>query len=398
MISRTLEAHLVRLAGPYPVIFLTGPRQAGKTTLARATFPDFEYRSLEEPQTREEAVEDPRGFLRRLEAAPGAILDEVQRAPDLFSYIQGFADERRGGPLLLTGSQHFLLLERITQSLAGRAAVLELLPFSIAELEERSALTPDGFEAGEMGEASPGGGDLDTALFRGTYPPIHDRGLDAVTWLDAYLRTYVERDVRTVSNIGNLDTFLRFLGLLAGRSGQLLNRSSLGADAGVDHTTVSRWISILQASYVVELLRPHFMNFSRRLIKTPKLYFTDTGLLCRLLGIRHAGDLRTHPLRGAIFETFIVSEMRKLFLHHGQRPPLYFWRDSNGREVDILVDLGRRRIPMEVKAGETVAGDFFRGLNNYLTLSGDPWGVLVYGGDEAYERRGHRVRPWFAVT
>jgi predicted AAA+ superfamily ATPase len=343
-------------------------------------------------------VEDPRGFLRRLEAAPGAILDEVQRAPELFSYIQGSADERRGGPLLLTGSQHFLLSERITQSLAGRAAVLELLPFSIAELEGRSALTPDGFAAGEMGEANPGGRDLDEALFRGTYPPIHDRGLDAATWLDGYLRTYVERDVRTVSNISNLDAFLRFLRLLAGRSGQLFNRSSLGADAGVDHTTVSRWISILQASYVVELLRPHFMNFSRRLIKSPKLYFTDTGLLCRLLGIRHAGDLRTHPLRGAIFETFVVSEMRKLFLHHGQRPPLHFWRDSNGREVDILVDLGRRRIPMEVKAGETVAGDFFKGLDNYLTLSEDPWGILVYGGDEAYERRGHRVRPWFSLT
>jgi len=398
MIARTLAPRLRSLAGPYPVIFLTGPRQSGKTTLARATFPEFEYRSLEDPQTREEAVEDPRGFLRRFEDAPGAILDEVQRAPDLFSSIQGFADERRGGPLVLTGSQHFLLLEKISQSLAGRAAVLELLPFSMAELERRPALTPDEFEKGEGGRGEKERRGLDETLFRGSYPPIHDRGLEASTWLDGYVRTYVERDVRMISNIGNLDAFLRFLGLCAGRSGQLLNRSSLGADAGVDQTTVSRWLSILQASYVVDLLRPHFQNFSRRLIKTPKLYFTDTGLLCRLLGLRHAGDLRHHPLRGAIFETFVVSEMRKLFLHHGQRPPLFFWRDSNGREVDLLVDLGARRVPMEIKSSETVASDFLKGLDTYRDLSGDPWGILVYGGHEAHERRGHRVRPWFACT
>ncbi|NJD17805.1 MAG: ATP-binding protein, partial [Gemmatimonadetes bacterium] len=307
-------------------------------------------------------------------------------------------DERRGGPLVLTGSQQFLLLEKISQSLAGRAAVLELLPFSVAELEGRPALTPEDFEQGAVRDGLRTERELDELLFQGSYPPIHDRGLDAATWLDGYLRTYVERDVRMVSNIGDLDAFLRFLGLCAGRSGQLLNRSSLGADAGVDHTTVSRWLSILQASYVVDVLRPHFANFSRRLIKAPKLYFTDTGLLCRLLGLRHARDLRSHPLRGAIFETFVVAEMRKLFLHHAQRAPLYFWRDSNGREVDVLVDLGRTRLPIEIKAGETVAGDALKGLDAYLALSGDPWGILVYGGREAYERRGHRLRPWFACT
>lgn len=398
MIPRTLGPPLRALAGPYPVIFLTGPRQSGKTTLARATFPEFEYRSLEDPQTREEAIEDPRGFLRRLERVPGAVLDEVQRAPDLFSFIQGFADERRGGPLVLTGSQHFLLLDRISQSLAGRAAVLELLPFSMAEIEQRPALTPEDLGRGDARVGLTTVRDLDETLFRGAYPPIHDRGLNATTWLDGYLRTYVERDVRMVSNVGDLDAFLRFLGLCAGRSGQLLNRSSLGADAGVDQTTVSRWISILQASYVVDLLRPHYVNFSRRLIKAPKLYFTDTGLLCRLLGLRHAHDLRNHPLRGPIFETFVVGEIRKLFLHHGQRAPLYFWRDSNGREVDVLVDLGRARIPIEVKSGETVAGDSLKGLDTYVGLSGDPWGILVHGGRESYERRGHRVRAWFACT
>jgi predicted AAA+ superfamily ATPase len=230
------------------------------------------------------------------------------------------------------------------------------------------------------------------------FPPIHDRDLEATTWLDGYIRTYVERDVRTISNIGNLDTFIRFLSLCAGRSGQLLNRSSLGADAGIDQTTVSRWISILQASYVVELLKPHFENFSRRLVKSPKIYFSDTGMLCRLLGIRSSEDLHNHPLRGAIFETFIVSEMRKLYLHHGERPPLYFWRDSNGREVDLLVDTGRRRIPIEIKSSETIAGDFLKELDVYIQLSGDPWGILIYGGNESYQRRVHGIRPWSACS
>jgi predicted AAA+ superfamily ATPase len=398
MIPRTLGARLAKLVEDYPVIFLTGPRQSGKTTLTRATFPDYDYRSLEDLQNREEAVEDPRGFLKRLEGSQGAILDEVQRAPDLFSYIQGFVDERRGGPLILTGSQNFLLLERINQSLAGRVAILELLPFSIAELVRRPALTPHAFEEGLFENLGQCHLDLDDVLFTGSYPAIHDRGLEASTWLDGYVRTYVERDVRTIANIGDLGAFLRFLGLCAGRSGQLLNRSSLGGDAGIDQTTVSRWISILQASYVVDLLKPHFENFSRRLIKSPKLYFTDTGLLCRLLGIRSPKDLRNHPLRGAIFETFIVSEMRKLYLHHGQRPPLYFWRDSNGREVDILVDVGQRRIPVEIKSSQTVARDFLKGLDRYLALSSDSFGVLVNGGQETYRRREHWILPWCSCT
>lgn len=380
------------------MVFLTGPRQSGKTTLARATFDDFTYLSLEDLQTREEAVEDPRGFLRRLEGPRGAILDEVQRAPDLFSAIQGFADERRGGPLILTGSQHFLLLEKISQSLAGRAAILELLPFSMAELRTRPALSPADFEAGRLPDPEDPAPSLDEVLFSGCFPPIYDRKLEASTWLDGYLRTYVERDVRTISNIGDLDAFLRFLGLCAGRSGQLVNQTSLGADAGIDQTTVRRWISILQASYVVTTLSPHFENFSRRLVKSPKLYFTDTGLLCRLLGIRNPGDLRNHPLRGPIFETFVVGEFRKLYLHHGQRPPLSFWRDSNGREVDLLVDAAHRRIPIEIKSGETVSGDFLKGLDTYLALSGDSWGALIYGGSEGYRRRGHWIRPWFACT
>lgn len=398
MLPRTLNVRLRQLSEDYPVVFLTGPRQSGKTTLARSCFPGFTYHSLEDLQTREEAMEDPRGFLRRLEGPRGAILDEVQRTPDLFSYFQGFVDERRGGPLILTGSQHFLLLEKISQSLAGRVAILELLPFSVAELCRRPGTRPEEFEAGQFATLEAGPLTLDELLFSGTFPPIHDRKLEPQTWLDGYIRTYVERDVRTMSNIGDLDAFLRFLGLCAGRSGQLVNRSALGADAGIDQTTVRRWISILEASYVVTTLSPHFENFSRRLVKTPKLYFTDTGLLCRLLGVRSPDDLRNHPLRGPIFETFVVSEFRKLYLHNGQRPPLYFWRDSNGREVDLLIDAGTRRIPIEIKSGETVSGDFFKGLDTYIALSGDDWGVLVYGGGEGYQRRGHWIRPWFACT
>jgi len=398
MIPRTLSKKLTELAGPFPAVYLTGPRQSGKTTLARAAFPEFKYVSLEDLQNRQEAAEDPRGFLRRLEGKGGVVLDEVQRTPDLFSYLQGFVDEERGGPLVLTGSQHFLLSEKIGQSLAGRAAVLELLPFSLAELQKRKPLEPDTFlEAAEVPEGPPEAA-LRDILFKGFFPRIHDRNLDASAWLDGYVRTYVERDVRQVANIGDLDAFTRFVGLCAGRAGSLLNASSLGADAGVTHSTAKRWLSVLRAGYVVHLLQPHHRNFSKRLIKSPKLYFSDTGLLCHLLGIRKPEDIRLHPLRGPIFENFVVNEIQKLFLHNGQRPPLYFWRDSRGLEVDLIIDLGSRRIPVEIKSGMTVASDFFDGLNRYLRLSGDPGGVLVYGGAESYARGSHRVRAWWTCS
>jgi hypothetical protein len=379
-------------------VFLTGPRQSGKTTLARQTFPAFRYVSLEDLQTREEATDDPRGFLRRLEGPvgeSGVILDEVQRTPELFSYLQGFLDEERGGPFVLTGSQHFLLVERISQSLAGRVAILELLPLSLAELAGREALRVEDFDTEDRRALGPPPWVLDELLFRGLFPRIHDRGLEPTPWLDGYTRTYVERDVRQLSDIGNLATFTRFLALCAGRSGQLLNFASLAADAGVSRDTARRWISVLEASYVLYLLSPHHENFSKRLVKSPKLYLYDTGLLCYLLGLRRWQDLRAHPLRGAIFETFVLGELRKLFLHHGERPRLYFWRDSNGREVDVLIDLGTRRIPVEVKAGETVARDAFRGLRHYAELSGDPRGVLVYGGEQSYRRGDFWVRGWW---
>lgn len=398
MLARTMTSRIQSLAGPFPVVFLTGPRQSGKTTLCRSAFADYRYISLEDLQNREAATDDPRGFLRQLEGVNGTILDEAQNVPDLFSYIQGFVDDRRGGPLIMTGSQNFLLSQRITQSLAGRAALVELLPFSIAELAQRQALTVEAFEQGKTGNGREAPFGLDEILFSGLFPAIHDRRLEPAIWLDSYVRTYIERDVRSLANIGDLEAFARFLALCAGRTGQLLNGSSLANDAGVNHTTVRRWLSILEASYVVTLLRPHFENFSKRVIKSPRLYFVDTGLVCRLLGVRSPEDLRTHPLRGAIFENLIVTEFRKLYLHGVRRPPLHFWRDTNGVEVDLLVDLGARRIPIEIKAGLTVNADYFKGLERYTKLSRDPYGIVVYGGDESGRRHEHQIRPWWNCT
>lgn len=398
MIPRTLGPRLRELVGSFPVVFLTGPRQSGKTTLARASFGDFLYISLEDLQNRQEATEDPHGFLRRLENRGGVILDEVQRSPDLFSYLQGFVDRKKGGPFLLTGSQHFLLADRISQSLAGRAAILELLPFSTAELAGRPAVEPDDFDDLDTIPSKPPPFELENILLGGLFPPIHDRGLDVSAWLDGYVRTYVERDLKTLSNVGNLDTFVRFVGLCAGRAGQLVNFSSLGADAGVSNATARRWISLLRTSYVVYLLQPHHQNFRKRLVKSPKLYFHDTGLLCHLLGIRNRDQLYNHPLRGAVFENLVLTELIKMFSHRGRKPPLYFWRDSNGREIDVIVDMSTRMIPVEVKAGRTIAADFFKNLDMYLSLSGDKQGILVYAGEESYPRKSHQVRAWWACS
>jgi hypothetical protein len=422
LLPRSLTPTLQRVAGPYPVVYLTGPRQSGKTTLARTAFPDFVYVNAEDLQNQASIQEDPHGFLRQMEGEKGVIVDEAQRVPELFSYLQQVVDERRAGPFVLTGSQQFLLAERISQSLAGRAAVLQLLPLSIAELARRPALSPDSWvDAAAITEASrpsaasrdPVGRTLDDVLFGGMYPAIHRWGLDPSGWLDSYVATYIERDARLVGSVRDLASFKRFVALCAGRSGQLLNLTSLGADAGVSRVTAGHWLSILTASYIVVLLQPHFENFSRRLVKTPKLFFLDTGLMCALLGLRTSRDLLVHPLRGAVFESFVVSELHKLFLHNGERPPLYFWRDSNGVEVDVLIDLGVRRVPVEAKGGQTVAGDAFNGLETYVRLSAEAaqrsakdgmpgitvgGGVLTYGGDQWFQRRGFDVRPWWALT
>lgn len=367
------------LAKGYPALAITGPRQSGKTTLARMAFPDLSYVSLEDPDHREMAVADPRGFLARYR--DGAILDEVQRTPDLLSYLQGILDER-GRPLgrfVLTGSQQFGLHSHISQSLAGRVAMETLLPFSLAELCPQ-----------------PSPADLDEVLRRGFYPPVHDRNLAAADWFRSYVQTYLERDVRNTLNVRDLSDFQRFLRLCAGRAGQLLNASQLANDTGISTKTAQAWVSVLEAGYIVFLLRPHHANFNKRLIKAPKLYFFDTGLLCWLLGIMEPGQLCTHPLRGAVFENFVVVEALKSRFNRNLDSNLFFWRDQGGHEVDLVADQGNRLMPVEVKSGKTIAADSFTGLDRWQKMAGarSAQPVLVYGGEESCCYRGVRVFSW----
>ena len=395
MIPRTLATLLKETACHYPVVTLTGPRQSGKTTLVCSVFADHDYVSLEDPDQRSYALQDPRGFLDQFNG--GVILDEVQRAPELFSYIQTRVDsEDRPGRYILSGSQNFLLLRSISQSLAGRTAILHLLPLALSELQGREPL-----RITDVGRTLPrrrnsSEVNLMETLMGGFYPRIHDKGLDPQRWFRGYYLSYVERDVREIVNVGDLESFGRFVRLCAGRSGQLLNLSSLANDCGITHTTSRRWLSILEASFLVTLLRPHHRNFNKRLIKTPKLYFLDTGLLCYLLRIRSAGDLRLHSSRGAIFETFVVAELIKNALNRGQEPDLYFWRDSTGNEIDILIDHGDEQVPVEIKSGQTVSRDFFKGLRYWRKLLGDPSApaALVYGGDRSFRRGDVTVYRW----
>jgi predicted AAA+ superfamily ATPase len=396
MIERQLEQRLKRAATRYPVVILTGPRQSGKTTLVRSHFKRLPYASLENPDTRAFATEDPRGFLGQFEE--GAVLDEVQRVPELFSYIQGIVDERRQmGQFILTGSQNFLLLERVGQSLAGRASILHLLPFSRAELTGRKPQSLDDI-GGELPKRVQREENLFETLHTGFYPAIHDRKLPAQDWLGNYYQTYVERDVRSLVNVGDIETFGRFVRLCAGRAGQLLNLSALGADAGVSHATARRWLSVLEASFIVHLLRPYHNNFNKRLVKSPKLYFIDTGLLCYLLRIRTPEDLVTHAARGAVFENFVLAELLKAFLNRGEEPDLYFWRDAAGNEVDFLLERGSTLTAIEAKSGQTIAGDWLKGLDFWRCLPGqqEAPAALVYGGEESMRRQGVSVYSWRA--
>lgn len=396
MIPRLLRPYIIRDAGYYPIVIVTGPRQSGKTTLVKIAFPNHEYLSLEDTETRSFARDDPKGFLAR---HPGpAVIDEAQRVPDLFSALQTAVDrDAVPGRFILTGSQDFLLMKEVSQSLAGRCGVLHLLPFSRAELDRRPQPEP-GDPLGLFANRKPAP-DLWDSIRTGFYPRIHDRRIPPEIWLADYVQTYIERDVRSLVNIGDLDTFERFLGLVAGRIGQLLNYSSLATDAGISVDTARRWISVLKTSFIVFGLTPHHRNFNKRLIKSPKLYFVDTGLACHLLRLRSRAHLETHPLRGALFENFIIAEIVKAYFHHRRQPPLHYWRDRIGHEVDLLVEEGDALFPMEMKSGATVGGDMLDALLWWCRLSGSPAerAVLVYGGDDTYERRGVAVRPWFSI-
>lgn len=381
MIDRDIAPLLARLAAQYPVVTLTGPRQSGKTTLARAAFPHLPYVSLEDPDLRRFAAQDPRGFLSGL--AGGALLDEIQRAPELPSYLQSIVDaDPRPGRFVLTGSQQFELMTQVSQSLAGRTAVLRLLPFTLAE-------------AVRANPAAMAGG-LPQVLLSGFYPRIHDRGLDASQALADYFATYVERDLRQLAAVHDLQRFERFVHLCAGRTGQLLNLSSLGSDAGVSHSTARQWMDLLQTSYIVHLLPPWFVNTGKRLVKAPKLYFYDVGLACWLLGLREPQQVARDPLWGSLFENFVVMEAMKDRYNRGDAGPLYFYRDAAGNEVDLLLPVGRQLHGIEIKAGATVNPDYFRGLEAFDrhhpgVLAG---GSVLIGGSRSESRSRWPVIGW----
>lgn len=383
MKPRKLESLLRQVAAEYPVVTVTGPRQSGKTTLCRGVFTDKPYVSLEPLDQREYAMNDPRGFLA--EYQQGAIIDEVQYAPDLLSYIQETVDlDPASGRFIITGSQHFGLTQTVNQSLAGRSAVLYLLPLSLDEL---NAFEPDH-------------GDLFDALVKGGYPRIFDRGLDAQRWLAGYLTTYIERDVRNLSNIGDLSAFTQFVRLCAANTAAELNLSRLGSDAGVSHNTVKAWLSVLEASFIVFRTPAWHRNLRKQLVKAPKLHFLDSGLACHLIGIREPEQLRHHPLRGAIFESWVASEIYKYRLHRGLAADLFHFRESRGLEIDLLVENTNHLLAVEVKSAATISSSFLKSLESFQTLikgvTNGPTvsGRIIYGGDSDQNRTAAKILSW----
>jgi len=380
MLPRLLTDTLLRLARSFPVVAITGPRQSGKTTLSKAAFPDKPYVSLENPAELLFAQEDPRGFLARF--PDGAIFDEAQRWPELFSWLQGMVDEDRSvGRFILTGSQQFGLLAGISQSLAGRAGMTQLLPLSLGEWPP--AAVPE----------------LDRLLLTGGYPALVAQGVPAQDWFPSYVATYVERDVRQVMKVQDLATFQRFLRLCAARTGQLINLAALAGEAGISEGSARAWLSVLESSYLVFRLPPYHRNFGKRLVKTPKFYFLDVGLACWLLGIHTPEMLSLHPLRGALFETWVVGEFVKHRFNCGLPADLYFWRDSNGLESDLLFETDSGLQPVEIKSGQTITANYIKAGQKAGRIAGEealmPW--LIHGGSDAYERSGVRVIPWRAV-
>jgi len=379
MIWRHLSAVIQSAAQTMPVVSITGPRQSGKTTLAKFAFPDYAYANLEHLPTRQFARENPVGFLKQY--AQGLIVDEAQYVPELFSYIQVEVDRSgRNGQYILTGSQNFLLMEKITQSLAGRVAVFHLLPFSTKELENTEFQIDNPFDY----------------IVKGFYPRIYDQKTPLDLFYPSYLLTYLERDVRLLKNISDLAAFERFVRLCAGHIGQIFNQTSLSNDTNFSQPTIKSWLSVLETSFVAFLLPPYFRNFNKRLLKTPKLYFYDTGLACSLLGIRSASELENHPMRGPLFENFIVVECMKQFLNQGKRPNCYYWRDNTGHEIDLLIEHASRIFPMEIKSSQTLKTEFFKNLEFFQKISGTPpeQSFLIYAGTENQNRLLGSARSW----
>ncbi|MGI5914195.1 MAG: ATP-binding protein [Bacteroidales bacterium] len=379
MITRTLGNKLIEIGKKYPIVTLTGPRQSGKSTLLKAILPGYRYVSLEDPDIRSFALEDPRGFLSTYPEK--IIIDEVQRVPELFSYMQTYVDEKKEeGIYYLAGSQNFLLMESISQSLAGRTAVMKLLPFSHNEMK-KAGIVPD---------------IIDKEIFYGGYPRIFDKNIMPTDFYPYYIQTYVEKDLRLLKNIDNLGKFIRFIKLCAGRIGQLLNLSSLANETGIAVSTAQSWISVLETSFIVYLLRPNHKNYSKRLVKSPKLYFYDTGLACSLLDIGDATQISTHFLRGGLFENLVINEFIKFSLNKGVEPQLSFWRDSTGNEVDLIDSGSGRQVAYEIKSGATFTTDYFKGIKVWSELSGTKKSDchLIYGGDKKFDTSVGTVIPW----
>ena len=381
MIARAAASKILDLAGKFKTVAITGPRQSGKTTLVKELFKGKPYLSLENPDTRRFAMEDPRGFLDQYRE--GAILDEVQRTPELFSYLQEVVDNNAAsGQFLLTGSNNFLLQQSITQSLAGRVAFMNLWPFSISELYPKGSAP-----------------DENALIYKGLYPPMYNPGIPPGDWYPNYIRTYVDRDVRQIKNITDLIVFERFMRLLAGRTGQELNMAALATETGVDTKTIQAWIGVLESSFIIYLLKPYHRNFNKTIIKRPKLYFYDTGLACSLLGIMEERHLTQHPLRGSLFECLVITEMIKKRTNAGRPINLYYWRDKTGHEVDLLIDNGEEAIPVEIKSGKTVGSDFFKNILFWNGLSGAGNGYLAYTGAERQKRsNGIEVVNWLELV
>ncbi len=378
MILRESRSKLLDLAGKFKCVAVIGPRQSGKTTLVKRAFVEKEYVSLENPDNRQFAIDDPRGFLQSY--PNGAIIDEIQRVPQLFSYLQEILDNsEEKGKFILTGSNNFLMQENISQTLAGRVAYLSLLPFTINELINNNQLP----------------GDDNKILLKGFYPPIYDQQIPADEWCANYIRTYIERDVRQIKNITDLLVFERFLKLLAGRSGQEFNASSLAVEAGVDVKTVQSWVGVLESSFIIYLLKPHHKNFNKTIVKRPKVYFYDTAIVCSLLGIKSIEHIISHPLRGALFETMVVTEFVKFRMNKAIPINLFYWRDKTGHEIDLIIDDAGKLLPIEIKSGKTINSEFFKNLKYWKRLSGVNNSILLYGGTQKQERSdGIVVQNW----
>ena len=377
--QRILEKELKQSAKEYPVVAVLGPRQSGKTTLVQKTFPRKSYISLENLENREFALQDPAGFLKTYNV--GVVIDEVQRAPNLLSYIQTEVDSnKKEGRYILTGSNQLILEEKITQSLAGRVSLLRLLPFSLKELKNYKQIKS-----------------IEEAVFKGFYPPLYSKNIRVEKWLNNYIDTYIHKDVRLIKNVSNLSQFSIFIKMCAARIGQIVNLQSLSSDCGISQNTVKSWLSILENSFIIKKLHCYYKNFNRRLVKSPKLFFYDTGLACQLLSIKSPFEISTHSLRGNLFENFIFAELEKHFFNIGEKPPIYFWRNKSGNEIDFIIDAKTLKV-IEIKSGRTISSDFFKNINYFSKISNIKIkSYLIYSGANKQLRKTAVVLPWNSI-